>query len=100
MYSVVWQQRAIADLNQVYDRIAEEAPVTARRWYRRFRESVDSLKAFPQRCGSAPEATQLQMDLRQLIVRSYRALFTIVGDRVHVLSIRSPGQDAVGPDDL
>jgi plasmid stabilization system protein ParE len=104
-YRVLLQPRAEADLEALYQRAAEQAPLAAKRWYNQFLKSLESLRQHPHRCGMAPEATQLSLELRQFIVRSrsgraYRALFVIEEDSVQVLSIRAPGQDIAGPEEI
>src|SRR5690242_12000456 len=96
--------RAARDAENAYLWLRERAPHTAARWYNRLLEAVQSLERLPERCGLAPEAESLGIELRQLLYgkRSgvYRILFTVEGDVVRVHRIRRAAQRLLDPDDL
>lgn len=51
----------------------------------------------PERCPLAPENDAFEVEIRQLIYRSHRVLFTVLGSRVHILHIRHVRQDLLTP---
>ncbi len=91
-YCVIIEPPAEAELEEAYQWIARDAPQAAARWYNGLVEAIDSLKSLPERCPLAPENDAFDEDIRQLLYGKrrykYRILFTIVGQRVHVLHIR------------
>jgi plasmid stabilization system protein ParE len=104
-YDVLLLKRAETELLQATDWIAQQSPESAERWFRNFLAALLPLEHNPERCGWAPENGRSRLDLRQLIFRppsgrSFRAIFTIVGDQVRVLRIRGAGQDLVAGESL
>jgi len=91
-YRLVIQPTAAADIEQAYQRIVSQAPETAKRWLDGLIDAVESLTTLPERCSIAPESNHFEREIRQLLYgrkgRTYRALFTIVEDKVHVLHFR------------
>jgi toxin ParE1/3/4 len=67
---------AEADLRSIGDYIARQAPDTARRFVRSLRTQIATLRTFPTRHGSAPEAELAGVELRQMIHGMYRVLYT------------------------
>jgi plasmid stabilization system protein ParE len=69
-----------------------EAGETGLRWFRKMKETINSLSQIPERCPLAPENDEFTYELRQLLYgrkpNVYRILFTIDGDTVIVLRIR------------
>lgn len=81
------------DLDDILDwLLTHEVGDAGFRWFRRMRESIDSLAEFPRRCAFAPESSAFPFEVRQLLYgrkpHAYRILFTIEGDRVIVLHVR------------
>lgn len=83
--------RAIADANFYFDRIAEHSPGRAERWYRGLFARIDTLKKFPLRCPRAPESEKFGEEVRELLYgkrsATYRVLFVIRGDVIKILAI-------------
>lgn len=75
-----------------YRWIYERAPERAKKWFNGLEAAIYSLEDFPQRCPLAEESRAFEVDIRQLVygkrVGTYRILFTIVGDAVHILHVR------------
>ncbi|MBI1899865.1 MAG: type II toxin-antitoxin system RelE/ParE family toxin [Planctomycetia bacterium] len=95
--------RATRELNAAADWIARSAPRTAERWFNGFVRAIYSLRNRPRRCGLARENGRFPYELRQLLYgkgRRYRALFTIKGDAVVIVTIRHSSQRDLEPDDL
>ena len=102
-FEVLVTERAEQELNQAADWIARDAPDTAEKWFNGFVEAIVSLSEHPERCGLARENDRFPFDLRQLLYgrrRNHRALFTIRGNAIVVLSIRHAAQPDVTPDDI
>ena len=96
-YRVVIQPPALENIEYAYLRAARHAPDTALRWMEGFHKALQTLSENPLRCSVAPESDAVELEIRQLFYRtksrrSYRALFTIQGDEVRILHVRSPGQ--------
>ncbi len=69
-------------------------PENARRWLVGLEEEIDSLSTMPRRCGLARESAAFpSRELRQLLYKSHRVIFTIRNDEVCVLQIRHVAQD-------
>lgn len=91
-YRLIIQPPAIVDLDEAYDGIRQRAPEAAARWFNGFVDALETLRSFPERCALAPENEYFEQEIRQFLYGRrggvYRALFTIVGDEVHVLHVR------------
>ncbi len=68
-------------------------------WY----DQLNELLAFPESHGLAAENDAFPYELREKLVggkkRTYRAIFTIEGAEIRVLTIRRAAQRAITPDD-
>src|SRR5947207_10901304 len=94
--------RAEADIQAAYAYIADASSRAATRWVVRLRQAIRSLAEMPGRCPLAPEAVDLDAELRQLLVGrrggTYRVVFRIVrrgGGQpiVQVLAVRHGARD-------
>lgn len=99
-YLVIIQPRAESDIDQAAEWIAQDSPVNAARWYHGLVQAVFSLREFPLRCSLAPEDESTSGRIRQLLYGSYRILFTVKDDVVHVLHVRHGARGPAGPEDL
>jgi toxin ParE1/3/4 len=72
--------------------LAQQAGDAGLRWFRKLKESINSLTEMPERCMLAPENADVPFEVRQLLYghkpHQYRVLFTIEADTVVVLHIR------------
>lgn len=89
-FRVVISPRARQDLEVIHNWIAgpQHAPDNAALWLNAILESIHSLSKHPRRFAKAPEGNTLGFEIRQLVFRSYRVLFTISHDSVEILHIR------------
>jgi toxin ParE1/3/4 len=80
-YKVKITDRALADMEAVYDYIADELlePGTAMKQYNRIAEAIESLSTFPERCMLLESEPEHSMGMRQLLIDHYSA-FYIVGE--------------------
>ncbi len=91
---VVWSPHAEGLLNGIVLDIAREAsPDDGLRWEDRLRKGASGLADFPLSCPAIPlecfhDVPPNPERLRQLICKPYRIVYEVVGDEVHVLSIR------------
>lgn len=104
-YTVAILRRAQADVDHIYDWIAERSPSGAIRWYAAFLEATRRLRDRPFACAVAPESQELDLEVRQLLFktrrgRAYRLLFSVVAAELRVLRVRGPGQAPVTRGDL
>lgn len=71
------------------------SPEHADRWQQGLEKAISSLTELPARCPLAPEGDAFVVEVRQLLYRSYRILFTLVDadedgvpDTVRILHVR------------
>jgi plasmid stabilization system protein ParE len=105
-YRILIQRRAERDIEEAFLYIEERQPAEANRWYKRLRTRIESLSAKPLRCGSAPEALLLGVEIRQLVIgkRSgkYRVIFAVDegSQTVDVLTVRHGARKPLHRDDI
>jgi plasmid stabilization system protein ParE len=104
-HRVVVLARARLDVFVIYDWIAERSPEGAQRWLDQFEKAAESLGINPFIAPVAPESGISDLEIRHILFRTrsgrtYRAIFTVVGDEVRILRVRGPGQPPLRPGDL
>jgi plasmid stabilization system protein ParE len=104
-YRVAVTNRAERDTDEIYVWIARRSPDGASKWYAAFRKMLRRLEKDPVRHARAPEAATLGLDVRQALFKTryghtYRALYTVVGDTVHVIAVRGAGEELATLDDV
>lgn len=77
----------------------------ALRWEATIEQQILTLKEFPLKHALAPENAEFPYEIRQLLVGvgsrpSYRAVYTVVDDVVHVLAVHRAAQDRLTPDQI
>ena len=92
-FRVKQAEQADYDLDVILEwLLAQEAGDAGLRWFRKLKESIDSLAEMPKRCMLAPENAEFPFEVRQLLYghkpHQYRVLFTIEAETVVVLHIR------------
>ncbi|MBZ5706255.1 MAG: type II toxin-antitoxin system RelE/ParE family toxin [Acidobacteriia bacterium] len=92
-YHVIITPEAENDLRTTYRYIRSQAPVAARDWIRRARQSAKSLARRPERCSLAPESASFDEPIRELFFGSgnrgtYRFLFVVLDKSVYILHVR------------
>jgi plasmid stabilization system protein ParE len=75
------------DVAEIFDFIAREAPGAARAWLDRFERCVGLLERIPRRASAIPEAEDLGVRYRHLLLGVYRVIFRIEGRRVLILRV-------------
>ena len=96
-YKVLFRVEARNEAIQAASYIAEQgAPETAQRWYEGLVEVVQSLEQWPKRFAPARENEAFaDVELRQVVYKSHRLVFAVLGDTVHVLHIRHVAQQSL-----
>ena len=83
---------------------AQSATATGARWLTRLMQCIDRLETNPTRCGLAPEASSLGIEIREMHFGrrrgTYRILFQISGETVYFLRIRHGARDEITEADL
>lgn len=104
-YCVELDPRAVEDIDNVLDWLAQEAPHKQAEWFEAIESEIQSLATMPQRCPLAPEhhRWESELELRQLLFdrypSAYRIIFTIVGNTVRVLQVRHGARRFLFEDD-
>jgi len=90
-FRVELAESARVDAERLYQRVTAAAPYRGGLWYRRLMLAIGSLQNHPDRCPVAPENTDAENKVRQLLfgknAHVYRVLYRIRGRTVHVLHI-------------
>jgi plasmid stabilization system protein ParE len=76
-YQVIVTPEAQAGIRESFAYIHERSPLNAARWLQALYGQIDTLERFPERCMFAREREYLDEDLRQLVFKSHRIVFTI-----------------------
>jgi plasmid stabilization system protein ParE len=97
--------RAQEDADQIYLWLRERSPMGAVAWYTALLKKIDDLAVTATACFPAPEASPLDIEIRQAFFktrrgRTYRLLFIIDGNEVRILRVRGPGQRPVTRSDV
>ena len=96
-YRVIFRQEARDEAIAAAAYIAEHASAeVAARWYAELETAIASLARYPSRCGLAREHAMFPgIELRQLVFKSHRLIFSVQSSEVHVLCLRHVAQDDV-----
>jgi plasmid stabilization system protein ParE len=86
--SVLLTPQAKQDVTAAYLFIRNESPEAARRWRQKLRELVQTLAVFSDRHEIAAEALEVGVELRQMLYGSYRVLYTVKSESVHIHALR------------
>ena len=94
-YNVRITGKALTDMEAIYDYIADELlnPDAAMGQYNRIADTVESLKAFPERCRVFDSQPEHDLGMRQIPVDNYTAIYVIQGDDVIVLRVLNSASD-------
>jgi plasmid stabilization system protein ParE len=95
IFRIEFTDVADMEVQEIFLWLLGRSPVQAGRWQEGLEKAVNSLAEQPTRCPLAPEHARFDVEVRQLLYRSYRILFTLVdtdgdGDRdtVRILHVR------------
>jgi len=93
--SITWSDVAEGDLDDLYDYIARDVPYYAEQFVDRLIEAVGALKDHPRLGRRVPEADDRE-DVRELIFQSYRVIYLVESEHVHVLTIIHGSRNLAG----
>lgn len=88
-YAVKITDRALADMEEIYNYIAEQlhAPENAINQYNRIAEAIEKLDLFPERIAIMESEPEYTMGLRMMIVDNYSVFYIIERDCVIVTRV-------------
>jgi toxin ParE1/3/4 len=92
---VTWSDVAEADLDDLYDYIARDVPYYAEQFVDRLIEAVGMLQDHPRLGRQVPEAEERE-DVRELIFQSYRIIYLLETEQIHILTVIHGGRDLGG----
>ena len=98
VYRVEPTHRALADADEAFLWIYDEAPESALRWYDGLLDAFKSLGKNPTRCSLAQENPFFENEIRQLLYGRYRILFTLRGKTVYILRVRHGAREHLTPE--
>jgi len=88
-YRVVVAPEVIRNLDDIFERIAEDNPRAAAKLVEKLGRKIRALYHTPRRCPYAPEHGVLEIaEVRHLLYGRYRIIFGIEGKTVIILEIR------------
>jgi plasmid stabilization system protein ParE len=82
---VPWTHTAIEHLLAIYEHIAQDAPLYARRMIDRLIKRSEQIAAFPRSRRLVPEYAV--PDIREVIERPYRIIYRIKTDQIDILAV-------------
>ncbi len=102
---VKFSQRAKRDIHEILAWIKSRSSKAATTWLAALEKSISHLSEFAPSSATAPEADDLGIDLKQWMFKtrrgnSYRLLFIIRVETVHILAVRGMGQDLLHDVDI
>ena len=94
-YNVKITGKALADMEAIYDYIADELlnPDAAMGQYNRIADAIESLKVFPERCRLFDSKPEHDLGMRQIPVDNYTAIYVVQDDDVVVLRVLYSASD-------
>lgn len=96
-YNVKVTNKALADMNAIYDYIATvlQVPATAMNQYNRIADGIQSLERFPERYMLFDSQPEHDLGMRKLLVDNYTAIYVVIKDEVTVLRVLYSSSDIV-----
>jgi len=98
-FQVIITPSAKADIFEINTWFLENYPDLSESWLWGISQSVISLSKFPERCPISSESEAFDVIVRQLIYgkkpHTYRILFSIQGEKVFILRVRSTKQQSL-----
>ncbi len=88
---VIWSIPAKQDLKKIYDYIARDSKYYAEKVSQDILERSEKLNEFPEIGRIVPEISEV--NIREVIVYSYRLIYEISSDKIEVLALIHCKQD-------
>lgn len=83
--SLVWTDRALADLEAIGDYIARDNPTAAAHWVRELMSAAKRAANAPLAGRQVPELAR--DDVREVFKRTYRIVYRVTEERIEVLTV-------------
>lgn len=105
-YTVITTERAAREIEDTAAWWARaHSAEQAERWYQGILRAIAGLKTSPERWGISVERDRLPYEVRELHFgvgskHTHRALFTIIGETVIVLTVRHLAREMLRPEDI
>jgi toxin ParE1/3/4 len=80
-----WMPQALRDLDSIRRFIARDNPATARLWVARLQAQARTTASVPLAGRVVPELDRA--DVREVFLRSYRIVYRVLDDEMHVLTV-------------
>jgi plasmid stabilization system protein ParE len=97
VYRVITEPSALADIAHHYRYLSEHAHTAGYpdAWFDAIVAAILGLGDYPLRFGLAPENAEFEEEIRHRVEGSYRVIFIVQEDRVHVLHVRHSRQEVL-----
>ena len=82
--TIYWTERARSDLRAIYEYIARDSRLYARRMVSRIKKAVQRLRRFPESGSYVPEWAR--QDVKEIYVGDYRIIYRLRTDGVEILT--------------
>ncbi len=94
-YKVQITDKALSDMEEIYNYIAEQlqAPETAMGQYNRIATAIETLDLFPERIKLMETEEERAMELRQMPIDNFSVFFHIREERVIVTNVLYSASD-------
>lgn len=89
---IEWAASARANLQELYDYIAEDSSQNAERFITRLFDAIDQLADQPRMGRHVPEADNHD-DVRELIFHNYRIIYHLQAEYVYIVNVIHGGRD-------
>jgi plasmid stabilization system protein ParE len=104
-FAVSVSQLAQLDSDRIFEWIAAQSLQGAVLWHRAFEKALKELQTDAALYGRVAESAEFDRDVRQNIFRTrrgraYRLVYVLLGNEVHILRVRGPGQSTLTTNDL
>ena len=80
-----WMPQSLRDLDAIRQYIARDNPTAARRWVAKLHARARAAASAPMAGRRVPEVERT--DVREVFLRSYRIVYRVLDDEVHVLTV-------------
>lgn len=85
MATVIWSEKSVSDLEEIFDYIAIDSPFYAQHQVEKIIASVERLLAFPSSGRSLPEFPA--SPFREVIVDPFRVVYRIAESDVFIIAV-------------
>ena len=104
-YNVQFSAEAESNIREIIEWITNRSSSGASRWLDALTESTTRLKCSPTSFGLAPESESFRDEIRQVLFgtprgNTYRALFVLRSNTVHIVSVRASGRALLRPGEV